>query len=358
MRTDQRLTTLAAALTEWYKSEQRELPFRKTADPYCIWVSEIMAQQTRITALLPYYSRFIERFPNVYELAKADEDEVLKLWEGLGYYTRARNLHKAARQICRQFNGQLPGKVKELRGLPGIGTYTAGAIMSIAFNQPVPAVDGNVLRVFARLLHITEEITDTYVHARVTDEASKLLAVGEPHLLAQAIMELGALVCIPGTPRCGECQIRKMCMAHAAGEQQNVPVLPVRAEKVVVHRAVLLLHCKEKILVRKRTERLLHNLWEFPGIDVSHEETEEAVVEWLEMNAVKNNTFTEVGRARHVFTHRIWEMAGFRIDVDNEIDIESAVWVDRSRLRELAFPKALHKYYEIIIEDANTAGQV
>ena len=213
-------------LLQWYDRVKRDLPWRRSGDPYCIWLSEIMLQQTRVETVKGYYARFLERCPTVQALAQAPEETVLKLWEGLGYYSRARNLHKAAKAIVNEHGGVFPATYEEILKLPGIGPYTAGAIASIAFGQPVPAVDGNVIRVTSRLCGIRENVGVPSVRRKLEEEAAALVPKKRPGDFNQAMMDLGATVCVPGTPSCERCPLRTLCDAYAAGDAEDLPVLP------------------------------------------------------------------------------------------------------------------------------------
>src|SRR5512134_738690 len=212
------------ALLAWYRRERRDLPWRRTRDPWAIWVSETMLQQTRVETVIPYYERFMQRFPNVAALADADTDELMSHWAGLGYYSRARNLKAAASQVVREHGGRVPGDVEALRALPGVGRYTAGALASIAFDRPAPIVDGNVARVLARLLDLDLDVRSPAGQRRLWAEAEALANGPSPGDLNQALMELGALVCTPRTPRCADCPVRRRCRGRAAGRAEALPV--------------------------------------------------------------------------------------------------------------------------------------
>ena len=219
------LEKIPALLLRWYDGCARVLPWREDPAPYRVWVSEIMLQQTRVEAVKPYYERFLERLPTVKAVAEAPEEQLLKLWEGLGYYNRVRNLQKGAQQVMERFGGEVPADFKALRSLPGVGDYTAGAIASIAFGIPVPAVDGNVLRVLSRLLARREDILDAKVKKRVETEITGIIPKGRAGDFNQSLMELGAMVCLPnGAPKCGNCPLEAICLAHRAGIQGELPV--------------------------------------------------------------------------------------------------------------------------------------
>lgn len=218
--------TISALLLAWYDQNARTLPWRGIHDPYRTWVSETMLQQTRVETVRGYYERFLSRFPDVAALAAADEADVLKLWEGLGYYSRARNLHQAARQVMRDFGGEMPREVAQLRQLKGIGAYTAGAIASIAFDARVPAVDGNVIRVASRVMGIRENVGIPSVRRELEEKVDSLVPAARPGDFNQALMDLGAAVCVPGTPNCDICPLRAHCDAYDAGDAEDLPVLP------------------------------------------------------------------------------------------------------------------------------------
>jgi A/G-specific adenine glycosylase len=251
----------------WYDKHRRHLPWRETQDPYAVWISEIMLQQTQVQTVLPYYRRFLERFPNVETLARAPFGEVLKVWETLGYYARVRNLHNAAGEIAERFGGRIPDRWEEIIRLPGIGRYTAGAILSIAFGRAVPAVDGNVRRVISRLFGIEESVDDEATRERIEDLVRTLVPKRDPGRFNQALMELGAICCMPKTPACPACPIQDDCRARALGLTQRLPVR--REKKTIPHRevvAAVIRKGKGRILIVQRPARgLLGSLWKFPG---------------------------------------------------------------------------------------------
>ena len=255
---------LVRPLLDWYKLNARPLPWRENITPYKVWVSEIMLQQTRIEAARGFYTRFMDAFPTVEALAAADTEQVLKLWEGLGYYSRARNLHRCAQKICAEYGGVFPDSAAVLRTLPGIGSYTAGAVASLAFNKPEPAVDGNVLRVYARLNRCSDSMGDAAVKKRVREELRALYPAGECAAFTSAWMELGEVVCTPGVPDCAACPLAAFCKAHEAGEETAYPCLPPKKPRRTENRRVLLLLCGDKCAVRKRPAKgLLAELWQY-----------------------------------------------------------------------------------------------
>ena len=254
------------ALRRWYARHQRDLPWRRRRDPYAIWVSEIMLQQTRVATVIPYFQRWLRRFPDVHALAAAPQDDVLKAWEGLGYYARARNLHKAARQVVKTRHGRLPETAEELRKLPGIGRYTAGAIASIAFDLDEPVLDGNVTRVLCRVFRIRSDPKTTRTRTRLWALARSLVPAGKAALGNQALMDLGATVCIPRGPRCLLCPLGDLCKARAAGEQERLPRKAAAEPTPHFDVVAALVRRRGRILIAKRpSDGLLGGLWELPG---------------------------------------------------------------------------------------------
>ena len=258
---------LRSKLCTWYDRTHRRLPWRETRDPYRIWVSEIMLQQTRVAAVLPYYESFLERFPSPEALAEASEQEVLARWSGLGYYSRARNLHRAAREVAER--GGFPRDYQTIRALPGIGDYTAAAIASIAFELPHAVVDGNVMRVLARLENETGDIRSTVTRRRLTERAGQLLDTSRPGHFNQALMELGAIVCTPRQPGCDACPVSRFCEARKLGTQHQLPVKLGRKPAKFIDKTVLVIERRGRLLLRQRPKesRKLAGFWELPEPD-------------------------------------------------------------------------------------------
>ncbi len=259
--------TFVTRLLQWWDEGHADLPWRRSREPYAIWVAEIMLQQTQITTVIPYYLRWMERFPTVHELAAAELDEVLKMWEGLGYYSRARNLHAAAQAVVEEYGGKLPQTAKELQKLRGIGPYTAGAVASIAFEQPVPILDGNVIRVLSRLYDIADDVTETQTKRYLWQLAEGLVPQERPGDFNQALMELGQRICVPATPRCHRCPVARHCLARERGTQLERPVRPPRKNRphYNVAAGVIWRDDGRFLIAQRPLDGLLGGLWEFPG---------------------------------------------------------------------------------------------
>jgi A/G-specific adenine glycosylase len=294
-------------LLDWYRANKRAMPWRETRDPYAIWISEAMLQQTRVETVIPYWERFLERFPDVHALAIADADDVLGVWAGLGYYSRARNLQATARLIDENHGGRLPDDAEALQALPGIGRYTAGAVASIAFDRPEPALDGNVKRVLTRLLGIREDIGKSAVVERLWKEAAILAQGPHPGDLNQALMELGATICTSRTPRCTDCPVSQFCDARTAGDAKS---LPIKAKKKPARRveavAALVVRRGRALAVRRPSRGLLGGLWDLPGGDLAPGEMPRAGLTRAlrERAGLKIARASATGTVEHVFTHR------------------------------------------------------
>ncbi len=311
-------------LLNWYLENKRELPWRKDRDPYHVWISEVMLQQTRIDAVIDYYKIFMNRIPTIKDLYEISEEELLKLWEGLGYYSRARNLKKAAIVIMDKYNGCFPNTYQDILSLPGIGEYTAGAIASISFNLREVAVDGNVMRVYSRVNGDDFNIGDIKVKKKIGEEIKKILPknTGE---FAQAIMELGEVICIPnGMPKCNSCPLKEKCLAHLKGIENEIPRKIIKKEKKEEKYTVFLLKYDKYYALRKREDGLLKNMWEFPNSNGI-----------LNKKTVQNMFAGKVEKAiesSHIFTHKKWIMISYLIEV-KEMD-SSYRWVPISQIDE------------------------
>ncbi len=325
-------------LLSWYGEHKRSLPWRENVTPYRVWVSEIMLQQTRVEAARDYYLKWMERFPTLSDLAVADEEEVLKQWEGLGYYSRARNLHKAAK-ILFEKGADLPADRAALRALPGIGAYTVGAILSIAFGIPEPAVDGNVMRVVSRLTADGFDQSKDEVRAAIADRLRPLIPQGRSSDFTQSLFELGALICLPNTmPKCDACPLKGDCEAHRLNREEDFPVKVTKAEKRREKLTVLVLELGGKFAVKKRSEKgLLAGLWELPNLkgELSAEEVEKLF----------DGSVTPLPPATHVFTHIVWEMTGYYVRLQKAPKDASLVFVSSEDLAAAyALPSAFKKY--------------
>lgn len=301
-------------LLEWYHKNKRSMPWRDDPTPYHVWISEIMLQQTRVDAVRSYYLRFIKRLPDIQSLADVDDDELHKLWEGLGYYNRAKNLKKTAQLLVREYNGELPSTFEELLKLHGIGPYTAGAIASIAFKQPVPAVDGNVMRVISRLTGDDRDIMQQSTRKAMEEVVRNLIPTDEVHHFNQALMELGALVCIPnGSPKCTDCPVNNICYAYKTGAQNTLPVKKEKKKRLIQHRSILVfVNEKNEFLIQKREETgLLSGLWEF--VSVEGEVCTRDLEFLLNRKGLSFSSITKIEDAKHIFSHIEWRMHGYLI---------------------------------------------
>jgi len=337
------LYDIARALPErllpWYEANARDLPWRRDREPYHILLSEIMLQQTRVEAVKAYYERFLAALPDVESLAKADEQTLLKLWEGLGYYSRVRNLQKAAQAVVAR--GSFPTDANGLLELPGVGPYTAGAVGSICFELPTPAVDGNVLRVMTRLSADERPINDTALKREITEALAAAYPDGRCGDFTQALMELGATLCGPnGAPDCERCPVRELC-ASVDGAWQRIPVRPAKKARRQEQRSVLLLRCGETIALQKRPNKgLLAGLWELPN-RLGAMEAQEAL-DWAAGLGVQPVELRKSITRRHVFTHVEWELTGFEIEC--RVQIPTLTWQTAD---EAALPTA----FRILLED-------
>ena len=335
---------LPQALLPWYEANKRELPWRKDKDPYHIWISEIMLQQTRVEAVKGYYARFLDALPDIAALASADDELLHKLWEGLGYYSRVRNLKKAALQIMERHGGVFPQTHAEVSDLAGIGPYTAGAICSIAFNLPTPAVDGNVLRVVSRLTDDPTPIDKPVFRKGITDALAAVYPdrTGD---FTQALMELGATVCGPNRkPDCENCPCKSFCLGYARGTAEDLPVKKAKPQRRIEEKTVLILSCDGFYALRKRPEKgLLAGLWEFPHIP-GKLELQDAIAE-VEQLGIKPKEIIRQVEKKHIFTHIEWHMSGIYMEVKERF--EEYTWMDTAQInQEAALPTAFRQFWE------------
>ena len=342
---------LPPPLLAWYRISARDLPWRKTQDPYRIWVSEIMLQQTRVAAVLGYYARFLEAFPTVEALASALEEQLMKLWEGLGYYSRARNLQKAAKLVVDR--GGFPDNYAGLLELPGVGDYTAAAIASACVAQPEPAVDGNVLRVVTRLTDNHSDIAAPQTKKAIRAQVQEVFPTAEADIRVfnQALMELGATVCVPGgPPKCLLCPVRNLCLGHARGTADRLPVKARKPLRRVEEKTVFLLFREGRVALRKRpASGLLAGLWEFPNVEGSLDEATagKIIQAWgMEPKAWKNRL-----SAKHVFSHVEWHMTGYTLAVSGT-GPDDFTWLNT--LKYHAIPSAFARYAEEALRNLET----
>ena len=342
------MENISPALLEWFYKNRRSLPFRENPTPYHVWLSEVMLQQTRVSAVLPYYYRFLEALPDIPALAACGEEKLHKLWEGLGYYSRVRNLQKAAKLVCAQYGGQLPADYAALRALPGIGEYTAGAIASISFGLPVPAVDGNVLRVFSRLYNDPGVITEPAVKKAFTARVMEHQPPEKAGDYNQALMELGALVCVPnGAPLCGQCPLAQVCRARAAGTTAQLPQKAKPKPRKIVPVTLALVESPAGFLVQQRPEKgLLAGLWQ-PVLWEGGAKTEaqlRAALTALGFDGAAARV-EPLPKAKHIFSHIEWQMTGYAVHVPPQPAPAGTVWASRSQLRsEYTLPGAFKAY--------------
>lgn len=347
-------------LLQWFDEHKRSLPWRDNPKPYYVWVSEIMLQQTRVEAVKGYFDRFITELPTIEALANCEEEKLMKLWEGLGYYNRVRNLQKAAQVVVREYHGELPDTYEELIKLPGIGSYTAGAIASIAYNKQVPAVDGNVLRIVKRLSANFDDITKAKVVKEVEQDMKEITPVRAGDF-NQSLMDLGATICIPnGRPLCEQCPIAELCEGRKQDVMMLLPVKPSKKPRKIEEKTVLVLEFQGKYAINRRARKgLLAGLWEIPNVEgrLGIEELETI----LQQVGIQDYEIELLGRAKHIFSHIEWHMLGYHIKIneleqkqkvvilsDNnkvEIPLDEYSWVEEQKLAdEYALPTAFEYY--------------
>ncbi len=322
------LKPIVRPLEEWYRENARSLPWRKDNLPYHVWVSEIMLQQTRVAAVVNYYERFMQELPDIYSLAQVSEERLLKLWQGLGYYSRAIHLQKAAQIIVEQYNGVFPATYEEILDLPGIGEYTAGAIASICFGIPKASVDGNVLRIIARLLFDNRDIRNSEVKKEYKLLVENILPQDDPGRLNQALMEFGEQICVPkGKASCETCPLADHCLSHHEGKVDRIPVRSAMKQRRIELRKVFLLFYKDRVALRKRDKSgLLANLWEFPNV-LAEDDT------FLTDHGIDSLEIIDAGEGKHVFSHVEWHMTAFAVELlrDN-LRPTDCVWVSINEL--------------------------
>lgn len=336
----------------WYDYNARILPWRDNPKPYYVWVSEIMLQQTRVEAVKGYFERFIETLPDIKSLAEVDEDKLLKLWEGLGYYSRVRNLQKAAKVIMKDYNGELPSDYNELLKLSGIGVYTAGAIASIAFQKPVPAVDGNVLRVMKRIAASYDDITKESIKKELWQDLYQIMPSDRPGDFNQSIMDIGATVCLPnGKPLCDQCPVMHLCKAFHQDIVMELPVKPPKKGRKKEEKTILIFEYQDQFAIRKRPAKgLLAGLWEIPSVEGKL--TLKKIKEQLEERQFQIERIEPMGEAKHIFSHVEWHMLGYHIllkdDNPEYTKNKDYVWANRCQINQIyTLPNAFLAYSKL-----------
>lgn len=345
------LEKIGKPLLEWYDKHARILPWREDPRPYRVWVSEIMLQQTRVEAVKPFFERFVKALPSVRELAACPEDRLLKLWEGLGYYNRVRNMQKAAIEVMERYQGEMPGNYEALLGLPGIGSYTAGAVASIAFGIPVPAVDGNVLRVISRVTLNEEDVLKQSVKRRMEDEIRAIIPPDRPGAFNQALMELGATVCVPnGMAKCPDCPLRELCLAKREGRVMELPKKAGKKPRRLEKKTILVIRDGEKAAIRKRPARgLLAGLYELPNLEGHLTDTQ--VLSYLKERGLSPIRIQSLGESKHIFSHIEWRMIGYVIRVEEleAGELSGMLFVEPSETeREYPIPAAFGAYTDYL----------
>lgn len=349
------LQEIVEPLLTWYQEHARVLPWRQDPSPYHVWLSEIMLQQTRVEAVKEYYKRFLLALPTVQDLAEVEEDQLLKLWQGLGYYNRARNMQKAAQVICTEYGGSFPSEYQQWLDLPGVGEYTAGAVVSMAFDRKQPAVDGNVYRIYTRLQEDGTDITKTDFKRRVREEIQNIMPEN-PGQFNQAWMDLGATVCLPnGTPLCDQCPLKKLCRSHQKGTELSYPVKPAKKPRRIEERTVFLLEYEGKYLIQKRPEKgLLAGLWEFPGQD-GYLNPEQISLGLQDLGVLRKGGTEEIellGKAKHIFSHVEWHMIGYAVHLSaiNESLLDIGVFSSIKDLQDIySIPSAFSYYLDYLL---------
>lgn len=376
---EERLANPAHKLVAWYRGQRRSLPWRETSDPYAIWVSETMLQQTRVDTVIPYYQRFLAAFPTVSALAGAEEAEVVKLWQGLGYYSRVRNLHKAAKVVVQDYDGRVPANLADLTKLPGVGSYTQGALLSIAFNQPHPAVDGNVLRVLSRFLALNQPVQSKALRDTVFQKVQDWMQFTQPADLSQGLMELGALVCTPRNAACGGCPLAAECRANSLQLVEALPVKRPKAARKMMDVVALWIEFTDGMLMQQRPAKgLLAGLWQLPSVEVAREtdnmalsptdQQEQAGLLYArvmaenhlaEAVAEQQMDFALIASERHIFSHIEWQVSVWRPIHPDGYPIKPANpdslgvgcrYVSSAGLDRLALPRVYERIMQSILK--------
>lgn len=352
----ERIAAFQQDLLAWYQEYKRDLPWRKDQDPYKVWVSEIMLQQTKVATVIPYFERFINKFPTLTDLANADEQEVLKQWEGLGYYSRARNLHQAVQEVRDEYGSKVPDQPEKIGKLRGIGPYTKGAILSIAFDQKQPAVDGNVMRVFSRWFELYQDIALPRTRVLMEQYAIEVIPEEKPGDFNQALMELGATICTPTSPSCLLCPVQHVCQANQEGVQEELPVKKKSKAPKVTDVLFLAIHAKGEILLEKRPDTgLLASLWSLPTLEISsNQDVDELIQEYCQGFPSSFTIKGEIAKFEHIFSHRHWKIKVIEVGLSDRPSLlaNSYQFCSHQSLQQIAFANVYAKAIQQI--EANT----
>ena len=332
-------------MLEWYDAQKRDLPWRNSRDPYVIWVSEMMLQQTQVNTVRPYFEHFIQMLPTIYDLADVDDEKLMKLWQGLGYYARVKNMKKAATIIVDQYQGVFPNQKEDLLSLPGIGEYSSGAILSIAYDYSIPAIDGNVLRIFARLYNEQEEVTLSATKKRLKEKVIMSLPIKRCGDYNQALMDLGATICLGnGVPRCDECPLQGQCSAKNNNTQRLIPKKAVKKVRLVEEWMILLIRYQDQWLIHKRDNHgILSGMWEYPMLPVG---SSTDVIQWIESQNGRIQSASSSITSNHLFTHREWKMRAWDIELNQFLNFPSNYrWVKLADIYDIySIPMAFHAF--------------
>lgn len=349
-----------SSFRKWFLKNKRSFPWRENPTPYRVWISEIMLQQTRAAAVIPYFNKWMEKFPDVFALAKATEEEVIKTWEGLGYYSRARNIHKAAKLFVERYDGSLPADKEKLLEIKGLGEYTVGAILNFAFNQRVPAVDGNVLRVLSRQFLFTEDITKVSSQKKIREMTESILPKRKPWEISEALIELGAVICKPKNPECEKCPISLSCLAKKKNKVLELPVKTKKTKTIDIHRMVALISYKDTYIVQKVVEgKVMQGLWEFPYLEFAEKKiSHNNLIQWVEDKLLKDITikdFSPLPVVKHTFTKYRATLYPVLIELKNsprnKLKNKSLQHLKLEEVAELPFSSGHRKIYQKNISD-------
>ena len=347
---------IVSSLHNWYLKNKRDLPWRLSRDPYFIWISEIMLQQTRVKTVIPYYKKFITAFPDIVTLAQASDEEIRKHWEGLGYYRRAANMHKTAKKIVSKWGGNFPTDYSDLLSLPGIGVYTASAICSIAYNQPYIAIDGNVLRITARVCAIRHNILDKRTEKRIATILADLRIDFSYGDFNQSLMELGSLVCVPKNPFCNKCPITNFCVSQKNKLQNILPIRKNNTKKKRLKQYLFIISYQNKIMIRKRPEKgILADFWEFPCLPVQNlEMCKQTICEQYKIE-IKKTTF--LFRYQHIFSHRVWNIRVYYISLDEISSNLKSQFFTIESINKMAMPAVFSRIRNYLISEKSIIGE-